>query len=136
VIVVFDNNVIISAALNTNSIPFQAFEKALIFHSVIRSEKSFLELTKVIYKPKFDKYFKSPGQRKEFLKFFLNRTSFAHVNHTVELCRDPKDDHYLELALSANANIIISGDKDLLVLHPFQRIPIISPTQFLNQSWQ
>ena len=42
-------------------------------------------------------------------------------------CRDPKDDKFLELALNGKATHIVSGDEDLLVLHPFRGIPILTP---------
>jgi predicted nucleic acid-binding protein len=42
---------------------------------------------------------------------------------------------FLELAVSGNAKIIISGDKDLLVLSPFWNIRIISPKEFVEQIW-
>jgi predicted nucleic acid-binding protein len=46
-------------------------------------------------------------------------------------CRDPKDNKYLELAAAGRAEIIISGDDDLLVLHPWRGVAIIGPTQFV-----
>ncbi|WP_079680589.1 putative toxin-antitoxin system toxin component, PIN family [Planktothrix sp. PCC 11201] len=50
---------------------------------------------------------------------------------SIEECRDPKDNKYLELAVSGNADYIITGDKDLLVLNPFRAISIITVDQFL-----
>jgi putative PIN family toxin of toxin-antitoxin system len=54
------------------------------------------------------------------------------VKPTVEIveCRDPNDDKLLELACSANAKCIITGDQDLLVLNPFRGIPIKTAVQF------
>jgi len=49
------------------------------------------------------------------------------------MCRDPKDDMYLELALSGNADCIVTGDPDLQILNPFKNIPIISPKEFLEK---
>jgi predicted nucleic acid-binding protein len=56
------------------------------------------------------------------------------VESTVQICecRDPDDDKYLELAVDGNANCLISGDKDLLVMNPFRKIPIMRPDQFLQ----
>jgi putative PIN family toxin of toxin-antitoxin system len=50
----------------------------------------------------------------------------------VEACRDPTDDKFLELALNGKADLIVSGDADLLVLNPFRGIPIISPATFVQ----
>ena len=46
-------------------------------------------------------------------------------------CRDPKDDKYLELALAAGAEIIVSSDDDLLVLHPWRGVQILRPAEYL-----
>ena len=48
-------------------------------------------------------------------------------------CRDPKDNKFLELAVAGKADCIVTGDKDLLVLHPFRNIRIITPKEFLSQ---
>ena len=47
--------------------------------------------------------------------------------HQVTVCRDPHDDMFLEVALSGGADFVISKDDDLLVLSPFEGIPIITP---------
>lgn len=47
-------------------------------------------------------------------------------------CRDPRDDKFLELAVNGRADVIVSGDKDLLALHPFRGIPILTPAEFLE----
>jgi predicted nucleic acid-binding protein len=49
----------------------------------------------------------------------------------MDACRDPKDNRFLEAAVEGNANIIVSGDKDLLDLVVFETIPIISAAEFL-----
>lgn len=49
----------------------------------------------------------------------------------VRACRDPKDDKFLSLAVSGGADLILTGDKDLLDLHPFRGIAIVSPQQYL-----
>lgn len=49
------------------------------------------------------------------------------------ICRDPKDNFILELAVVSDADFIVTGDKDLLVLKSFRGIPIIKPREFLKQ---
>jgi predicted nucleic acid-binding protein len=49
----------------------------------------------------------------------------------VTACRDPKDDKFLEAALATQTDCIVSGDADLLVLTPFQDIPILRSAEFL-----
>jgi len=48
------------------------------------------------------------------------------------ICRDPDDDHVLALAIAAHADVIVTGDQDLLVLKTFQGIPILTPVQALE----
>ncbi|MFP4390748.1 MAG: putative toxin-antitoxin system toxin component, PIN family [Desulfococcaceae bacterium] len=47
------------------------------------------------------------------------------------MCRDPKDNKFLELAVSGSASILIAGDQDLLVLNPFRNLDILTPTEFV-----
>ncbi|MFZ1426928.1 MAG: putative toxin-antitoxin system toxin component, PIN family [Geminicoccaceae bacterium] len=49
-------------------------------------------------------------------------------------CRDAKDNKYLELALAAAADVIISGDTDLLVLHPWRGVRILRPAEYLAEA--
>lgn len=50
----------------------------------------------------------------------------------VTVCRDPKDDKFLEVAVNGAATYIITGDNDLPVLHPFRGIPIVTPRTFVD----
>jgi predicted nucleic acid-binding protein len=49
-------------------------------------------------------------------------------------CRDPKDAKYLELALAAGAETIVSSDDDLLVLHPWRGVRVLRPADYLALS--
>ncbi len=133
--IVIDNNVIISAALIEKSVAHQAFAKAVKTANItlLRSEPTLTELLRTIYKTKFDMYFKPPHSREELLVSFINSSLNIEITNNVTDCRDPKDNKFLELALSGQADCIISGDKDLLVLHPFNNIPIITPSVFVDE---
>ncbi len=128
---VIDNNVIISASLFKNSVPDRAFEKAKASDNILSSKEIYDELKEVVHRSKFDKYFKE-ADRKILLTRYLAETVSVIVSHQVSLCRDPDDNKYLELALSGKADRIITGDPDLLVLNPFENIPIITPKEFLD----
>ena len=52
------------------------------------------------------------------------------IIETVTGCRDPDDDKFLELAVNGRADVIVSGDDDLLALDTFRGIPIITPAAF------
>ncbi|GAB3550883.1 putative toxin-antitoxin system toxin component, PIN family [Spirosoma fluminis] len=129
---VFDANALISAALSPLSTNAQALKKADIIGVIVYSNETWLEFLDVLFRSKFDKYF-SLAVREEIADRFLGRFHEIQVTETVIACRDPKDDKYLALALAAQASCIISGDEDLLVLHPFETIPVLKATDFLQQ---
>lgn len=115
------------------SIPAQALRKATNNEfSVIASQFTLSELFETLLNSKFDKYVTVP-KRIEFLKIYKNALQIIQVTESINVCRDPKDNMFLELAVSGNAQMIISGDKDLLELNPFRDIRIISPKEFLEQ---
>ncbi len=91
-----------------------------------------LEIQEVLARAKFDKYITS-GERQLFLIGFHETLTFLDIEETINVCRDSKDDKYLELAVNGQATTIISGDQDLLVLNPFNNIPIVTVRQFLEQ---
>jgi predicted nucleic acid-binding protein len=47
-------------------------------------------------------------------------------------CRDERDNKFLEVALSGNAKVILTGDQDLLILHPWRNISILTPAMYLD----
>jgi len=131
---VLDTNVVVSALLLKQSVSRQAFDRAFELGQVLLSWATISELNDVLSREQFDKYVLEE-ERKKFLAAFVHEAVLVEVTETVTDCRDPKDNKFLELAVSGNATCIISGDKDLLVLHPFRSIPVLSPKSFLNYSW-
>ncbi len=129
--VVIDTNILISFILFKKSVPRKAFEKAYNEFIIVTSEECFKELKDVIFRPKFEKYI-SKNDAREFLKYFLKHSELIEINHKVTICRDPKDNKFLELAESSNSKFLISGDNDLLVLEKFNDIQILNPSQFIN----
>ena len=132
---VFDTNVIVSAALFAASVPRKALNKALDEGKILVSASVRLELAEVLSRAKLDKYV-SEEVRIRFLVALLKETELVEVTEEVSDCRDAKDNKFLELALSGQADFIISGDGDLLVLNPFRGIPILTPGEFLKTSFE
>jgi predicted nucleic acid-binding protein len=62
----------------------------------------------------------------------LHEAQWIEVREKVRACRNPKDDKCLELAVSGEANCIVSGDEDLLSQDQFRGIPILTPDKFLD----
>ncbi len=128
---VFDTNVIVSAALLAGSVPRKAFDKALDEGTILISASVLLELAEVLSRKKLDKYLLKE-ERMRFLVALLKETELIEVTVAITDCRDVKDNRLLELGVSARADYIISGDEDLLVLNPFRGIPILTPREFLS----
>jgi uncharacterized protein len=63
----------------------------------------------------------------------LARAEAVTIIERVVACRDPTDDKFLELAVNGNADIVLTGDADLLALNPFRGIPIVAPGSFIQQ---
>jgi uncharacterized protein len=130
---VLDTNVVVSAVLLPRSIPRQAFDLAFIRGIVLVSESMLDELDDVLRRPRFERYV-SEDERLQFLTNFIRDATVAKVTEVITDCCDPKDNKFLELAVSGNVTYIISGDADLMVLHPFRGIPIVTPQEFVSQA--
>ena len=129
---VFDTNVVVSALLFSQGKPAQAFFAALDEGEVLASADTIKELNDVLGREKFRRYV-SEEERASFLQSLLREAELIETREKIRACRDPKDDKYLELAVSGAADCVISGDDDLLVLSPFRGIPILTPDEFLDR---
>ena len=133
---VFDTNVVVSALLLANSIPRQAFDRALDNGTILLSVPVILELADVLGRDKLNKFL-FEEERMRFLVALIKQAELVRISQAIDLCRDAKDNKFLELAVAGAASCIVSGDKDLLVLSPFRGIPIVTPNEFLNDStWE
>lgn len=135
--VVFDTSTLVSAALRVGSVPHLALAQAFSAGEVCVSAATLAELENVLLRPKFDRY-QSAGLRQEFAAILRRRTSLFSVSEVDESavsprCRDPKDDQFLALVRACDADALISSDADLLVLHPWQDVPILTPASFIER---
>jgi len=129
--VVFDTNVMVSALLFERSTPAQAFFGALRQGEILLSAPLALEIHGVLYRKKFDRYLTNE-QRESFLIALVQSAELVEITQKVDICRDPKDNMLLELSLSGQADAIVTGDSDLLVLNPFKQIAILQPKDFIK----
>ncbi len=127
---VFDTNVLVSALLLAQGKPRRAFDEALVRGQILTSLEMLTELDNVLSRPKFDKYLLRE-ERERFLQAFIQEAVLVEVTEHIDVCRDPKDNMVLELAVSGGASHIVTGDEDLLRLNPFRGIAIASPDQVL-----
>ena len=129
---VIDANVVISAFLFPVSKPGRSLKKAISEGKAVSSLETLEELRAKLLSEKFDEY--APYAVRSLFIFQFEKTSeLTEVKEKVKVCRDPKDDKYLSLAKAAKADAIITGDRDLLALNPFDSIAIITPDKFLKQ---
>jgi len=96
------------------------------------SEPVLAELVDVLGRPRIrEKYGVTDEDVEAILALLLIRGELVTPELSIAVCRDPKDDMILELAVAGHADLIVTGDEDLLVLHPFETIPIVGPAAFL-----
>ena len=112
---VLDNNVLLSAAFFKNSIPDRASEKAWNSGILLRSTDTLEELVNVVNRSKFDKYL-TMADRIAFVKRYTELAEAITVIHTIKDCRDPKDNKFLELALSGAADLFSCSNQNLPIL--------------------
>jgi putative PIN family toxin of toxin-antitoxin system len=129
--IVIDTGVVVSAVLLTRSVPRQALDAAAAQGKLLVSEATVAELDEVLRRPKFNKYVPEE-KRLEFLAALVQEGELVEVTEVITACRDIKDNKFLELAVSGRASHLMSGDEDLLVLHPFRGIAVVTPQAFLT----
>lgn len=128
--IVLDTSVLISALLKPTSVPAQALERARTQYTIVASIETMMELATVISRDYLAKY-RTVDEREEFLGRYSELVKLIPITTQVTDCRDAKDNKFSELALSAQAPIIVSSDSDLLVLHPYRGINIYLPADFM-----
>ena len=133
--VVVDTNVILSAALSPRGAPAELVDILLAEGRLVFSQTTFAELESRIWKPKFDRYL--PIERRKHILQELNASAmWVDVPSTIFeqfYSRDAKDDAFVHVAIAAGVTRLISGDDDLLCLHPLGTLHILSPRTALNE---
>lgn len=129
IIIIFDTNVLISAALIKNSPTEKSLQKAIEYGLLAFSKQTLNELIEILKRPKFERYL-SKVERQEFLKKILSVSLIFSPSRKFEICRDPRDNIFLDLIFESQADYLITGDQDLLVLNSFESAKIILPSDF------
>ena len=130
--VVLDTNTLISGVLLNDSVPGRAVRKAIAEDVLLMSEDSMYELADVLSRKKFDRYL-SVEDREEFVRLVLRVAEIVPIVRAVHECRDEADNRILEVAVNGDAELIVSGDSDLLMLNPFRGIAIIKPGNYAQE---
>jgi putative PIN family toxin of toxin-antitoxin system len=130
---VLDTNLLVSRLLMPTGTAAQAVDRALALGIPLMSAETLAELIEVLSRPKFDKYL-TIENRQHFIRLLGGIVRIVPITHRIIACRDPKDDKFLHVALNGGANLILTGDADLLALHPFHGVNIIKPADFLDMT--
>lgn len=130
--IVADTNSLVSRLLLPQSVPAKAVRKAVNEGQLLISDATLEELADVLSRPKFDPYV-SVEDRQEFIRVLNRVAERVDIISPVKACRDPKDDKFLEVAINGEADLIVTGDKDLLALHPFRGVEIITPREYIER---
>lgn len=129
---VVDTNVLVSALLFADSKPARVVFRLLTTSTILTSFAALQELETVLRRKKFDRYV-TVEEREAFITKFALTARVVDIEETIQVCRDPKDDKFLEIAVNGPADVVVTGDPDLLVLHPFRGVAILTPDAALNE---
>jgi uncharacterized protein len=128
--VVVDTNVFVSAALKDKSFPALALQIVEQRCTLLKSPATESQLVEVIARPRIAALI-DPASIERIRKLIASAERVT-ITERIVACRDPTDDKFLELAVNGHADLIVSGDADLLVLNPFRSIPIVAPAIFVQ----
>ena len=128
--IVLDTNVLLSALLfRAGALSWlrQAWQSEAI--RPLASRDSAAELIRVLAYPKFRL---NADEREDLLGDYLPWCETVRVPKRIKIpqCRDPFDRLFLELALAAKADALVTGDRDLLALADAFAVPILTPAAF------
>ena len=128
--VIFDTNIWISFLIGKQ---FASMKELLVTAAIqpIFSDQLLAELLTTTQKPKLQKYFQK-DQVDNLMIFLREIGEIIESNSIVFACRDPKDNYLLALAKDSNADFLITGDRDLLVLERFNLAQILTYQDFLK----
>lgn len=129
---VFDTNSATSALLISTLISRHAFGKTLDHYQILVSDETVAEFDDVTGREKFETCIKA-GEREAFEELLHREAMFVEVEQTVEASRDPDDDKFLAVALDGKAEVIVSGEQDLLVLDPSRCVRIVKPRVLVEE---
>ena len=124
---VLDTNVLLAAVL-APGLCRELVRKHILAHELICSPALLEELAEKLRQ----KLGVEPGTIPFFVAYSQRVSLVETTPLPVPICRDPDDDLVLATALAGQAEVIMTGDKDLLILKAHQGVRIVSPRQFLE----
>ena len=130
--IVVDTNVFVSAALKQSSWPGRVIRWIDTFGGLLKSHATEAQLIEVLQRPALSAKL-SPSYLRNVQRI-LAKAELVAIVERIAACRDPTDDKFLDVAINGHADVIVSGDLDLLALNPFRGIPIVAPATFVQSA--
>lgn len=129
--VVLDTNLLISRVLTPNSLAASAVRLIIDRCELLVSQATIDEFAVTLSRIQ-SKGFIKQNEILALIEAYKEMVEWVPIVERVQECRDPKDNKFLDLALNGKADYIITGDKDLLVLHPFKETQILTAKNFIT----
>jgi putative PIN family toxin of toxin-antitoxin system len=136
--IILDTNFFISYLVISKKREAIEFLFNLIFDGrieLIFSDELLSEIRATTTKKKLKKYFTETSSFEDFEKLLLLFEKYSRiieVSSDIDLCRDKKDNFLLNLSKDSQADFLITGDKDLLIIKEIENTKIITWTDFKN----
>ena len=118
--IVIDTSSLIAACIYPDRLPATIFKHALAQFQLVASAKTKHEIYSVLQRPKFDKW-QPLDIRMAWVKMYFENIEEYEPTLFFTDCTDPKDNMFLDIAVAADAAIIVCSDEHLLSLHPFKK---------------
>jgi uncharacterized protein len=129
---VIDTNLLVSAFVFGGNVKRHLAQ--ILVHEriyILTSTAAIQELKEVLSRKEFQKFQKKTVLTAQLSAFLADAITIG-ITHSFSDCRDAKDNKFLDLAVSGQADVLITGDNDLLELHPFHGVSIVTLTDFIQ----
>jgi uncharacterized protein len=133
--IVIDTNIFVSAFLGSKNAKFLLKEIFNGAYLLVMSSDQLEEIREVLLREKFNKYI-TRSEVEELMALLSFKATIPAIYERIYDCRDKKDNFILEEAVYGNAQFIITGDEDLLVLNPYKWIKILTLKDFLKEIYE
>jgi len=132
--IVVDTNVFVSfviAGKSTRKFISDLLEYIFQYSTLLSSQETINELEETLLRSKFQKYFAQEDAQK-FITSIKFLSTFVDIKERIIASRDSNDNKFLDVAINGKADLILTGDNDLLELKEIRGIKILSPKEIVS----
>lgn len=129
--VILDTNLLISRVLTPDSFVAGAVRVIIDRCDLLVSQSTMDEFATVLVRVQEGGYI-TEEEMATLIKAYMEIVEWVPILEKVQACRDPKDDKFLELAVNGQAEYLVTGDRDLLAMHPFRNTPVLTARDFIT----